>query len=177
MESVEGSEGLDTLANLAIMSESESVPQSSQATTKHPRHRPGCSCIVCIQPPSGKGSKHKQSCACNVCLTVKRRFHTLMLRKEKRLSEKEAETSRKKHLKQQNVSPETSSQQESDKGGVGEQNMDNNSTPNDAEGEEEEDSDTKKEVMLSQMKTEIDLNMQPEKEEENNNNTSVIPTS
>ena len=59
-------------------------------TTKHPRHRPGCSCIVCIQPPSGKG-KHKPTCTCNVCMTVKRRFKTLMMRKKKRQSEREAE--------------------------------------------------------------------------------------
>lgn len=60
------------------------------ATTRHPRHRPGCSCIVCIQPPSGKG-KHKPTCTCNVCMTVKRRFKTLMLRKKKRQSDLEAE--------------------------------------------------------------------------------------
>lgn len=64
------------------------------ATTKHPRHRPGCTCIVCIQPPSGKG-KHKSTCTCNVCMTVKRRFKTLMLRKKKRQSEREAEAARK----------------------------------------------------------------------------------
>lgn len=63
---------------------------SVATTTKHPRHRPGCSCIVCIQPPSGKG-KHKPTCTCNVCMTVKRRFKTLMMRKKKRQSEREAE--------------------------------------------------------------------------------------
>lgn len=62
---------------------------SGAMTTKHPRHRPGCSCIVCIQPPSGKG-KHDPTCTCNVCMTVKRRFKTLMLRKKKRQSEHEA---------------------------------------------------------------------------------------
>lgn len=64
------------------------------ATTRHPRHRPGCTCIVCIQPPSGKG-KHKSTCTCNVCMTVKRRFKTLMLRKKKRQSEREAEAALK----------------------------------------------------------------------------------
>lgn len=64
------------------------------ATTKHPRHRPGCTCIVCIQPPSGKG-KHKPTCTCNACLTVKRRFKTLELRKKKRQSEREAEIAKK----------------------------------------------------------------------------------
>ncbi|MCO5614420.1 hypothetical protein L7F22_068702 [Adiantum nelumboides] len=29
------------------------VPTSLATTTKHPRHRPSCSCIVCLQPPSG----------------------------------------------------------------------------------------------------------------------------
>ncbi|XP_078156962.1 B3 domain-containing protein Os07g0563300-like isoform X2 [Carex rostrata] len=84
---IHGSDGLDTLANLAILGESESISGSSVAgadlptTTRHPRHRPGCSCIVCIQPPSGKGPKHKQSCTCNVCNTVRRRFRTLMMRR------------------------------------------------------------------------------------------------
>ncbi|KAG6736797.1 hypothetical protein POTOM_060309 [Populus tomentosa] len=40
--------------------------------------------------PSGKG-KHKPTCTCNVCMTVKRRFKTLMMRKKKRQSEREAE--------------------------------------------------------------------------------------
>ncbi|KAG8377129.1 hypothetical protein BUALT_Bualt09G0136300 [Buddleja alternifolia] len=69
---------------------SEPGSSSVATTTKHPRHRPGCSCIVCIQPPSGKG-KHKPTCTCNVCMTVKRRFKTLMMRKKKRQSEREAE--------------------------------------------------------------------------------------
>ncbi|XP_019162405.1 PREDICTED: B3 domain-containing protein Os07g0563300 isoform X2 [Ipomoea nil] len=92
MNSPDTIEGLDALANLAIQEEGEGVlASSSQATTKHPRHRPGCTCIVCIQPPSGKGPKHKQQCDCNVCKSVKRRFKTLMMKKGKKLSEKEAE--------------------------------------------------------------------------------------
>ncbi|XVF37411.1 hypothetical protein REPUB_Repub20aG0005500 [Reevesia pubescens] len=88
----ESSSGLDALANAAILGDNvdNSGPTSVATTTKHPRHRPGCSCIVCIQPPSGKG-KHKPTCTCNVCLTVKRRFKTLMMRKKKRQSEREAE--------------------------------------------------------------------------------------
>ncbi|KAD0221958.1 hypothetical protein E3N88_44605 [Mikania micrantha] len=70
---------------------SDNVLDEKSPTTRHPRHRPGCSCIVCIQPPSGKG-KHKQNCICNVCSTVRRRFKTLMLRKKKRLAEQEGET-------------------------------------------------------------------------------------
>ncbi|XVE84333.1 hypothetical protein DITRI_Ditri17bG0004200 [Diplodiscus trichospermus] len=89
----EPSSGLDALANAAILGDNvdtNSGTTSVAATTKHPRHRPGCSCIVCIQPPSGKG-KHKPTCTCNVCLTVKRRFKTLMMRKKQRQSEREAE--------------------------------------------------------------------------------------
>ncbi|KAL2612433.1 hypothetical protein R1flu_024125 [Riccia fluitans] len=91
---VDTSAGLEALAIAAAMGETGRVstsPSSPARTTKHPRHRPGCTCIVCIQPPSGKGPKHKQNCVCNVCVTVKRRFKTLMLRRKKRLSEREAE--------------------------------------------------------------------------------------
>ncbi|KAK2386548.1 B3 domain-containing transcription repressor VAL1 [Trifolium repens] len=89
--------GLDALASLAVLGENLIDPTdlSAGATTKHPRHRPGCSCIVCIQPPSGKG-RHKPTCTCNVCTTVKRRFKTLMLRKKKRQSEREADAAAKK---------------------------------------------------------------------------------
>ncbi|WCJ34954.1 B3 domain-containing protein Os07g0679700 [Euphorbia peplus] len=89
--------GLDALASAAVLGDAigdSSEPSVGATTTKHPRHRPGCSCIVCIQPPSGKG-KHKPTCTCNVCMTVKRRFKTLMLRKKRRQSEREAESSRK----------------------------------------------------------------------------------
>ncbi|XP_039009419.1 B3 domain-containing transcription repressor VAL2-like isoform X1 [Hibiscus syriacus] len=88
----ESSSGLDALANAAILGDNvdNSVTTSVATTTKHPRHRPGCSCIVCIQPPSGKG-KHKPTCTCVVCMTVKRRFKTLTMRKKKRQSEREAE--------------------------------------------------------------------------------------
>lgn len=91
--------GLDALASAAVLGDNldDSGEPSVGATTKHPRHRPGCTCIVCIQPPSGKG-KHKPTCTCNVCMTVKRRFKTLMLRKKKRQSEREAETSQKDNM-------------------------------------------------------------------------------
>ncbi|CAJ2655516.1 unnamed protein product [Trifolium pratense] len=93
------SPGLDALANAAVLGDdaSESGTTPVMTTTKHPRHRPGCSCIVCIQPPSGKG-KHKPTCTCNVCMTVKRRFKTLMMRKKKRQSEREAEIAQKNQL-------------------------------------------------------------------------------
>lgn len=90
--------GLDALANAAVLGDAvaDTADNSAGATTRHPRHRPGCTCIVCIQPPSGKG-KHEPSCKCNVCLTVRRRFKTLMMRKKKKQSdreEKEKEDSR-----------------------------------------------------------------------------------
>ncbi|XP_027335900.1 B3 domain-containing transcription repressor VAL2-like isoform X3 [Abrus precatorius] len=93
------SSGLDALANAAVLGDdaSDSGRTPVVTTTKHPRHRPGCSCIVCIQPPSGKG-KHKPTCTCNVCMTVKRRFKTLMMRKKKRQSEREAEIAQRNQL-------------------------------------------------------------------------------
>lgn len=164
---MEASDGLDTLANLAIMGEGESLPCSSQPTTKHPRHRPGCTCIVCIQPPSGKGPKHKQTCQCNVCLTVKRRFRTLMLRKEKRQSEKEAEKAEAARKKQQEIQmPETLSQRE------GNTSVTSNPVGCEtelvavaSEGLSDGDPDRKK-ALPSPIKTQIDLNIQPEREEE-----------
>ncbi|XP_019430570.1 PREDICTED: B3 domain-containing transcription repressor VAL1-like isoform X2 [Lupinus angustifolius] len=97
--------GLDALAIAAVLGENLINPAVSSAgvTTKHPRHRPGCSCIVCIQPPSGKG-RHKPTCTCNVCMTVKRRFKTLMLRKRKRQSEHEADAAKEDHNHQRDES-------------------------------------------------------------------------
>ncbi|KAF5206842.1 B3 domain-containing transcription repressor val1 [Thalictrum thalictroides] len=91
--------GLDALATAAVLGDNRLDVGTSlvATTTKHPRHRPGCTCIVCIQPPSGKGPKHKPTCTCNVCMTVKRRFKTLMMRKKKRQSEKEAEVAQSKN--------------------------------------------------------------------------------
>lgn len=162
-DTVNGSDGLDTLANLAILVEGESPSQPT--TTKHPRHRPGCTCIVCIQPPSGKGPKHKQSCCCNVCLTVKRRFRTLLLRKEKRQSEKEAETARRKQKLA--LSPEASLQQIGDKSSVYKPTdiHQKRKTAMDSDEVANADTDRRKEL-LSVVKTEIDLNIQPEREEE-----------
>ncbi|BAT88224.1 hypothetical protein VIGAN_05167200 [Vigna angularis var. angularis] len=103
--------GLEALASAAALGDNlvDTAESSAGATTKHPRHRPGCSCIVCIQPPSGKG-RHKPTCACNVCLTVKRRFKTLMLRKKKRQSEREAEAAQKDQVlpKEESDTNETS---------------------------------------------------------------------
>ncbi|KAL4296132.1 hypothetical protein GQ457_12G030480 [Hibiscus cannabinus] len=109
--------GLDALASAAVLGDKMGdVGEPSVAvTTKHPRHRPGCTCIVCIQPPSGKG-KHKSTCTCNVCLTVKRRFKTLMLRKKKRQSEREAESQKddKKQMEETEVKHTRNDQSENE---------------------------------------------------------------
>lgn len=47
------------------------LPEPPKASKKHPRHRPGCTCIVCMQAPSG--TKHKPSCVCCACATARRR--------------------------------------------------------------------------------------------------------
>ncbi|KAK7412276.1 hypothetical protein VNO78_03728 [Psophocarpus tetragonolobus] len=165
-DNAEALEGLDTLANLAILGEGEALPASAQATTKHPRHRPGCSCIVCIQPPSGKGPKHKQTCTCNVCLTVKRRFRTLMLRREKKQSEKEAETTRKKQ-QQQHPQPLPSSEILLDEDSLPCSNTGDSSPNQNKEGNDGSDDDPNRiKSSASPFKGQIDLNIQPEREEE-----------
>ncbi|XP_043723834.1 B3 domain-containing protein Os07g0563300-like isoform X2 [Telopea speciosissima] len=162
-EAVEASEGLDTLANLAILGEGEALPSSSQATTKHPRHRPGCTCIVCIQPPSGKGPKHKPTCTCNVCLTVKRRFRTLMLRREKRQSEKVAETARKKEQLQQ--SPKAEPEDDPPLSSNTSNSSSNPKHPLVNETVDDENPNSKR-PSSSPLKGQIDLNIQPEREDE-----------
>lgn len=144
------SSGLDALANAAVLGDNVSDPSTTSiaTTTKHPRHRPGCSCIVCIQPPSGKG-KHKPTCTCIVCSTVKRRFKTLMMRKKKRQSEREVEIALKNQVTW---------------------------SPKDEGGEEESASrhvsDTEPKLLGNDLtetgkgSQQIDLNCQPEREEE-----------
>ncbi|KAK6927192.1 Zinc finger, CW-type [Dillenia turbinata] len=102
--------GLDALANAAVLGDNLNclAETSVGATTKHPRHRPGCTCIVCIQPPSGKG-KHNSTCMCTVCMMVKRRFKTLQLRKSKHQSEHTDGTSERQHM----VNPNDQLQMES----------------------------------------------------------------
>ncbi|XP_042451015.1 B3 domain-containing protein Os07g0563300-like isoform X2 [Zingiber officinale] len=167
-DSVEVSDGLDTLANLAILGYTKSLQKSSQPTTRHPRHKPGCTCIVCIQPPSGKGPKHKPHCTCNVCLTVKRRFRTLELRREKRQSEKASETPAKQKspiLPSPLLSPQPGSMDVTPTGPIDEvatQKVDTSSV--DMVVDEASDHRT---TSASPLKTrQIDLNIQPEREEE-----------
>ncbi|CAL9107179.1 unnamed protein product [Musa textilis] len=162
---IEVSDGLDTLANLAILGEGKNLPMS-QPTTRHPRHRPGCTCIVCIQPPSGKGPKHKQTCTCNVCLTVKRRFRTLMLRREKRQSEKESETARKQQQKPMLSSSQVLPQVGSDPSltGPGDDNASQKEiASNDAIVDAAPDH---RRTPTAVKPPQIDLNIQPEREED-----------
>jgi hypothetical protein len=156
-DAIDASDGLDTLANLAILGEGEALP--SQPTTKHPRHRPGCSCIVCIQPPSGKGPKHKQTCTCNVCMTVRRRFRTLMLRREKKATtdtprKKETGQSSEKVTQAVSVPPVASASA--------------TSSPRKADGiaDGPEDMAVDHKVTSSPVKNHIDLNIQPDRDDE-----------
>lgn len=64
----------------------EDSPSPTRPTTKHPRHKLGCSCIVCCQPPSG-GPKHLPNCSCKVCMMVKRRLQSMMFRRERNPTE------------------------------------------------------------------------------------------
>jgi hypothetical protein len=157
-DAIDASDGLDTLANLAILGEGEALP--SQPTTKHPRHRPGCSCIVCIQPPSGKGPKHKQTCTCNVCMTVRRRFRTLMLRREKKVTR---DSSRKKETGQS--SEKVTQQAVSGPPGA---NGSTTSSPQKADGNADapENMAVDHKVASSPVKNHIDLNIQPERDDE-----------
>ncbi|XAR60820.1 hypothetical protein NMG60_11034339 [Bertholletia excelsa] len=133
--------GLDALATAAVLGDSisDSAEPLVGPTTKHPRHRPGCTCIVCIQPPSGKG-RHISTCICNVCLTMKRRCNTLMLRKKKRQSEREVEIAQVKEDIPPKDEPETN-----------EDETNQNQTPEDV-------SETGK--------GELDLNCHPSREED-----------
>lgn len=159
---IEALEGLDTLANLAILGDGDraQTPSSQAATTKHPRHRPGCSCIVCIQPPSGKGPKHKQTCTCNVCLTVKRRFKTLMMRRGKKQSERAAEGSGKKQRNQEVLLPVKSEEE-----GLSRSNSSLSSKR--VTSHVGSDGDLNKlKTSDSPFRGQIDLNIQPEREDE-----------
>uniref|UniRef100_A0A7N0TQ64 Uncharacterized protein n=1 Tax=Kalanchoe fedtschenkoi TaxID=63787 RepID=A0A7N0TQ64_KALFE len=161
LETVEGLEGLDALANLAILGEGQAIASSGHITTKHPRHKMGCSCIVCIQPPSGKGLKHKQTCDCTVCLTVKRRFQTLMLRREKKQQEKDAEAASEKHQGCSLLiekSPENDPLTQEDSSAA---------TPTLKEVTDEGSVDISfgKESSASTLKGQIDLNIKPERDD------------
>ncbi|KFK28739.1 hypothetical protein AALP_AA7G040500 [Arabis alpina] len=120
------------------MEETEEHLMSPTATTKHPRHKLGCACIVCLQSPSGFGPKHVQGCCCMVCEMMKRRRRSLLLYNEKKQIDK-AENA-KKMLESLNFDEEL--HQCANKSG----NTSKNHT--------------------SHLKGQIDLNLQPEKDEE-----------
>ncbi|PON92757.1 Zinc finger-type transcription factor [Trema orientale] len=162
------SSGLDALANAAILGDNAADPgtPSVATTTKHPRHRPGCSCIVCIQPPSGKG-KHKPSCTCNVCMTVKRRFKTLMMNKKKRQSEREAELANRN---QKTWGPRDEAEVDSTSRHVSSQ-LD----PSDNETRSANESESKNQCMLAETTKEtLDLNCHPIREEDSRAGSSRI---
>ncbi|KAF2287980.1 hypothetical protein GH714_003704 [Hevea brasiliensis] len=155
---------LDALANAAILGDEGDPGTTAVATTtKHPRHRPGCSCIVCIQPPSGKG-KHKPTCTCNVCMTVKRRFKTMMMRKKKRQSEREAEIAQRN----QHVSgPRDEAEVESSSKHVSTpQDPSENEARSANEFESKSQSNNLSNKMVDTGKGHIDLNCDPDREEE-----------
>ncbi|GKD74227.1 hypothetical protein Tco_1332509 [Tanacetum coccineum] len=55
--------------------EARVAPEQSDVTKKHPRHRIGCQCIICIQPPSG--SKHSPTCSCRACVAKRLRVKNM----------------------------------------------------------------------------------------------------
>ncbi|KAF8095293.1 hypothetical protein N665_0337s0001 [Sinapis alba] len=131
--------GLDALASAAVLGDALGGDSEVATTTRHPRHRVGCSCIVCIQPPSGKG-RHKATCGCTVCSTVKRRFKTLMMRRKKKQLERDEIAAAAEAYEEHNK--EATEQAESDKNnGDQEGRIDLNSDPynrEDVEAEKEE---------------------------------------
>ncbi|TYI60830.1 hypothetical protein E1A91_D10G130900v1 [Gossypium mustelinum] len=159
----ESSSGLDALANAAILGDNadNSGTTSVATTTKHPRHRPGCSCIVCIQPPSGKG-KHKPTCTCVVCMTVKRRFKTLTMRKKKRQSEREAEIAQRN---QQAWCPSEEAEVDSSSKHVSSSHL--NPFENEARSANELESKSQSSNKLVEAnKGQIDLNCDPDREDD-----------
>ncbi|XP_039045748.1 B3 domain-containing transcription repressor VAL2-like isoform X2 [Hibiscus syriacus] len=159
----ESSSGLDALANAAIFGDNvdNSGTMSGATTTKHPRHRPGCSCIVCIQPPSGKG-KHKPTCTCVVCMTVKRRFKTLTMRKKKRQSEREAEMIAQRNQQAWGTHEEAEVDSSSKHLSSSQPNPSENEARSVNESESKSQITTK---LVEANKGQIDLNCDPDREE------------
>ncbi|CAN1854376.1 B3 domain-containing protein Os07g0563300 [Linum perenne] len=145
---------IDMIASSAIFEEGGGEDGASSAmTTKHPRHKPGCTCIVCIQPPSGKGPKHKPTCACTVCEAVKRRFTTQQM---KRMEKREAEA------KQMQLPPPLPDDNDED-------DVPLNSATSSGErrgSDEGNQPPSSSSLSSSSFKGGIDLNIQPEREEE-----------
>ncbi|KAK9056338.1 hypothetical protein SSX86_027428 [Deinandra increscens subsp. villosa] len=62
----ENAESKNTIKSLYALAD---LADHDGKATRHPCHKHGCTCIVCIQQPSG--SEHKSTCTCNVCLSAK----------------------------------------------------------------------------------------------------------
>ncbi|XP_018476649.1 B3 domain-containing transcription repressor VAL1 [Raphanus sativus] len=135
--------GLDALASAAVLGDAlggGGGDSEVATTTRHPRHRVGCSCIVCIQPPSGKG-RHKPTCVCTVCSTVKRRFKTLMMRRKKRQLERDEIAAATEAYEESNKEQAESDENNGDKEG----RIDLNSDPcKNREGVEAEKEESKR---------------------------------
>ncbi|XP_047954228.1 B3 domain-containing protein Os07g0563300-like isoform X1 [Salvia hispanica] len=147
-------EGHDTLANSTIQGEGKGLIASSENRTKHPCHRPGCTCIVCLQPPSGKGTKHGPSCDCGVCTPLRFRFRTLMERLEKKQTEPSS-SSQNSHEKELDVDACVGSSTVKSSLNVEE-------VPSPSHVEEPKGRISS----ASPLKGQIDLNIQPEREED-----------
>ncbi|OMO64586.1 hypothetical protein CCACVL1_21656 [Corchorus capsularis] len=171
------SSGLDALANAAILGDNvdNSGATSVATTTRHPRHRPGCSCIVCIQPPSGKG-KHKPTCTCNVCMTVKRRFKTLMMRKKKRQSEREAEIAQRNQQQQQAWGPREEAEVDSSSKHVSSHldPSENEARSSANELESKSQSNINLPIKVEANKGGIDLNCDPDREDDSQLGTNRV---
>ena len=118
--------------------DAEGLLMSPKSTSKHPRHRNGCTCIVCLQSPSGSSPKHGRRCSCTVCDTVRRRRETLLQRKKK---QQQIEIENKAHKETESPNSDEERHQSANNSGT-----------------------TSKDHEPS--KAQIDLNFQPEKDEE-----------
>ncbi|CAN6920666.1 unnamed protein product [Brassica oleracea] len=123
--------------------EAEGLLMSPKSTSKHPRHRNGCTCIVCLQSPSGSSPKHGRRCSCTVCDTVRRRRETLLQRKKK---QQQSEIENKAHKEMESPNSDEERHQSVNNSGTTSKDYERHASP--------------------PSKAQIDLNFQPEKDEE-----------
>ncbi|WZY81561.1 B3 domain-containing transcription repressor VAL1-like [Brassica napus] len=141
-EEPSGLDALASAASAAVLGDALGGDSEVATTTRHPRHRVGCSCIVCIQPPSGKG-RHKPTCGCTVCSTVKRRFKTLMMRRKKKQLERDEIAAAAEAYEEHNNKEATERGETDENNGEKEGRIDLNSDPYNREDVEAEKEDTK----------------------------------
>ncbi|KAG5404050.1 hypothetical protein IGI04_010169 [Brassica rapa subsp. trilocularis] len=141
-EEPSGLDALASAASAAVLGDALGGDSEVATTTRHPRHRVGCSCIVCIQPPSGKG-RHKPTCGCTVCSTVKRRFKTLMMRRKKKQLERDEITAAAEAYEEHNNKEAAERGDTDENNGEKEGRIDLNSDPYNREDVEAEKEDTK----------------------------------